>query len=467
MLWQGVAALSGSAGIGWRIVAVAAGFAALAWTRNDTGRSARPVAAVVLSGLFWAGALEAAAQGTTLLPFELAFFPAAAAAHAAVFLRITQPADAGVLDRAASGLALSAAVLLFALFALEGVTRATRGIVTYDTVADDPGLGAAFFRAADRRARGIPGYAGRWAHRDFPGVRVELNDWGLRGGPDLAGPPDEGRSAVVVLGDSFTFGLGVPAEEAFAQRLDRALGARVYNAGIPGYGMFEERHMLADLATVVTPAAVVVGLYQGNDFADNASAARRPVAPAEPAEPGSLSGPAPRDPLARLLDNVRRAAWWRDRSALLQLGTRRGIGLPSRFGRESLTGDPEGIIPALVERGIEELRAIEQAAGELGAGLVVLLIPNGIQSEPGRYEEWLALRPEHLRAGCDRTRFHAQLTARLEREGFRVVDPLPALEASAREGRSGFHREGHWNAAGHAIAAELLEPVLAELLAGS
>jgi hypothetical protein len=220
------------------------------------------------------------------------------------------------------------------------------------------------------------------------------------------------------------------------------------------------------VATVVQPAVVVVGLYQGNDFADSASAADRAVPPAEPAEPGSLPGPPRRDPLARLLDDVRRKAWWKDRSALLQLGSRRGIGLPSRFGRESLTGDPDGIIPPLLERGIEELHVLERAVSDLGAELVVLLIPNGIQSEPARYEAWLALLPEEERAGCDRTRFHEELALRLEREGFRVVDPLGALDASAREGHSGFHREGHWNGTGHGIAAELLAPVVAELLAG-
>ena len=47
----------------------------------------------------------------------------------------------------------------------------------------------------------------------------------------------------------------------------------------------------------------------------------------------------------------------------------------------------------------------------------------------------------------------------------RDIDPLPALEAEARARRRCYYREGHWNAAGHALAAELLEPVLVEVFA--
>ena len=464
VLWQGVAAATGSAGVVWRIAAVAAGFGALAWTRDPSNRLARPVAAFVTPALFWAGALEATAQGVTLFAWELSFFPAAVFTHAAVLLRITQPEDAGALDRAAFRTALSAAVLFLSLFLLEGATRAARGIVTYDSMSDDPGQGAAFFRPEDRRARAIPGYRGRWAHRDFAGIRVEVNGWALRGGPEHAEPPPDGRPAVVVLGDSFTFGLGVPAEETYAGRLEDALGARVYNAGIPGYGTFEERRMLADIATVLTPSVVVVGLYQGNDFQDNASAADRPIPPAPPAEPGCLPGPPRQDPLVRLLRLARHRAFWNETSALLQIGSGRGTGLPSRFVGESLAGDPKGRVAPLVERGLAELRGIREDAAALGAELVVLLIPNGIQAEPSRFDAWVALQPEEQRAGFQRTRFHAELARRLEGEGFLVVDPLAELEASAASGTSGFHREGHWNGRGHAIAARLLEPVVAGLL---
>ena len=46
-----------------------------------------------------------------------------------------------------------------------------------------------------------------------------------------------------MLGDSFTFGEGVPDEETFVARLDAALrgeGLQVLNAGVAGHGTVEE-----------------------------------------------------------------------------------------------------------------------------------------------------------------------------------------------------------------------------------
>jgi hypothetical protein len=45
-----------------------------------------------------------------------------------------------------------------------------------------------------------------------------------------------------------------------------------------------------------------------------------------------------------------------------------------------------------------------------------------------------------------------------------VVDVLPQLEAEITAGRDCYHREGHWNAHGHEVAAAALAPVLAEVL---
>ncbi|MCE9637501.1 MAG: hypothetical protein K8T90_17490 [Planctomycetes bacterium] len=96
-----------------------------------------------------------------------------------------------------------------------------------------------------------------------PGARMsyEINAAGLRGPL-----PPPGRDTVLVLGDSFTFGEGVPFEQTFVSRIERTLATRersapaqaLVNAGIPGYGTEQELARLPEWLDRFRPRAVVV-----------------------------------------------------------------------------------------------------------------------------------------------------------------------------------------------------------------
>ncbi|HEU4404056.1 MAG TPA: hypothetical protein VFS43_01995 [Polyangiaceae bacterium] len=99
-------------------------------------------------------------------------------------------------------------------------------------------------------------------------TRVRLDGAGYRG---ASGRP-WAEGGVLVVGDSQAFGLGVEAEEAFAARLGGALGAPVYNAGVPTYGPPEFAQVIDELAPKLKPKTVV---YVVN-FANDAFEAERP-----------------------------------------------------------------------------------------------------------------------------------------------------------------------------------------------
>lgn len=79
------------------------------------------------------------------------------------------------------------------------------------------------------------------------------------------------RRVVFALGDSFTFGMGVPNEETWPARLEKRLSERmgqavgVVNGGTISYGVFQELDLFRSVGLSTQPAVVVHGLYW-NDF---------------------------------------------------------------------------------------------------------------------------------------------------------------------------------------------------------
>lgn len=104
------------------------------------------------------------------------------------------------------------------------------------------------------------------ANREFwaAEARVSVNSEGFRG-PEFT-PPDPGQRSVLILGDSFAWGIGAdPLSNAFPDLIRKA-GYRVYNTGIPGVdpGQYQ---LIADLYTpTLKPDAVIVSFYVGNDL---------------------------------------------------------------------------------------------------------------------------------------------------------------------------------------------------------
>jgi hypothetical protein len=76
---------------------------------------------------------------------------------------------------------------------------------------------------------------------------------------------------VLVLGDSYAFGMGVNYEQTFPGLLEKSMGGkyRFLNTGVPSYGPTQYRQVLErQLARGAKPAAVLVVTYTGNDFHD-------------------------------------------------------------------------------------------------------------------------------------------------------------------------------------------------------
>ncbi len=386
------------------------------------------------------------------------------------------------------GVLLSTLALSIALLETLFAWRAPANL--YELQPDDPANGPGMHVEGNRLV-GTSNFRGRWMHPEFAGVRVELNALGLRDDADETGKPPQGTASVVVLGDSFAFGCGVEMKDSFQERLEtqapESLGRPLRAAciAIPGNAQFDELEDLPGAITRFSPEVVVVAFCCTNDVEDNmrhearALSAKVPVAePGEGAVVGGPSSAAPREAsAARLLTAARRAQFWLGSSALAQFAwpavepwfVRMGWADPFVASNFGLTFCMQKELPPLWAAGrvvtigaIEKMRDLTRARG---AAFVVLVIPAAIQASAARYADFVAARPEAERARYDRTAFVRALVADLRARDIAVVDPLDRLEAEEAAGRACYFREGHWNAHGHAIGAELLLPAIKDALA--
>ncbi|MCI0655893.1 MAG: hypothetical protein L0170_02350, partial [Acidobacteria bacterium] len=92
-------------------------------------------------------------------------------------------------------------------------------------------------------------------------------------------------SAVVALGDSFTWCTGVRADQAWPAVLGKLLGERTANLGSPGIGVYEYLQVFREYGARRSPRVVVLNLYEGNDLrdAEHFHAYRRQVGSGAPA----------------------------------------------------------------------------------------------------------------------------------------------------------------------------------------
>ncbi len=116
-----------------------------------------------------------------------------------------------------------------------------------------------------------PNYTGRQRSREY-NVKIRTNSFGLRGGEPDRSPS---RKNILILGDSFTFGHGVAEEQTYAHRLQEKLDQvqpgvyQVINAGVMGYDNVQELRFLERYSPVFQPVIAVLSIYPANDLLDN------------------------------------------------------------------------------------------------------------------------------------------------------------------------------------------------------
>jgi hypothetical protein len=470
----------------WRIAGAIAGAACAlaALTMRASVLTLLPIrfaAATIVALALATAALDAAATRGDVFAFGLLLAVAGFAVGATWAYRSLRPESESRLAAVAGGALLFLATASSLLAALERAAVAVAPLALYGFVPDDRSFGDAYTLGPDEELIGRAGYRGSMRHPEFFGIRVDLNDWGLRDGLDEATPIAREDDSVLVLGDSFAFGTGVELAETFHERLEEAAGEitprplRVTCAAMPGNAQTRELMTLERMIDRTVPDVVVVAFYFGNDFTDNIGTAFR-----EAKAKGILDGLLPEKSAAqgspalpRLLHGATRLPFWQGGSAvcaqllprfedrLVALGwIERSLVPTNRFLESCLTTRSTLERDYLRDFTLQTFDRLEARCREIGARLVVLAVPALVQASRRAFDAWAALRSGERAKDLDRRGFYDDFVSRLAARGLQVADPIAEIEAAEARGVSCYHREGHWNAEGHRAAARVLVPVL-------
>lgn len=260
-------------------------------------------------------------------------------------------------------------------------------------------------------------------------VSVNINSHGLRDANDVA---TAGSDDILVVGESFTWGWGVEAQDRFSDRLQILTGRRTFNLSTPtdidGYAA-----LLAYAKTLQSRAGrVVIAVCMENDLHMYGGA--REGGPLSGGGAGFKEWLASHSALYLLaVTAVQQTPWLRD------IAVKAGLIVPNLEGISKNDYDQ-----AVIDSSADRLRDIAERYRTL-----VVLIPSR------------ALWVGTSRSRAVEDRVHTAFIVALQRRGIDVLDLQPVLEAQNAPLSYHFANDGHWNARGHALAAHAISQHLA------
>lgn len=355
-------------------------------------------------------------------------------------------------------------LLLIGSAASVAVLELTVRLLAPQTLDRDEGLFAA---DPGRSFRLTPGFRGAEVSHEF-NVPAVINSRGLRD-REIAPAKPLGVFRILVLGDSFTYGSGVRAEETYPKQLARLLEARgggrrieVINTGVSGYGTFHQAAFLRDEGWTYEPDLLILQMFPNNDLSENLHPFSREV------RGGFLrmKGDSPREPA--WVQSMKE--WTRRRShAYRFLGDRWNL-LRIRLGWEPFYAASLGVyqttLSADTVRGWEAtaqyLGEIARAARERRVPLLVIHAPKNVALDPELQAAFVAFHRTEAR-GLDWDLPARRLAELCRAEGVAFLDLAPRFRETGRPFEFYYPHNGHWNARGHArVAAWILERLEAE-----
>lgn len=286
--------------------------------------------------------------------------------------------------------------------------------------------------------RGRPNVQGRF-RRDSFDVLIKHNDRGFRA-PAIEADRDAARRRVHAFGDSFTWGWGIESGEVFSDRLQQALPDHaICNYGVNGSGTALHVALLEnEIASGVRPGDIVLLMFFQNDFSDNL-VERRLHGRIQDGEVLEIR------PESNFDGGV--GQWLKDTSNLANFAAflwdfrkQKRLAEEQRAREDRAGGGPTPEAVVVARHFLKRFRDLARTRGA-----TPLLF-------------WVAPK-EHVeaRARGESTAFFDSFVSLAKELECEWLEPTDQMVAAMNLGNALFiEGDGHWSAAGHAIAAEVL-----------
>lgn len=332
---------------------------------------------------------------------------------------------------------------------------------------------------------------------------VQINSKGLRE-RELPYEKPPGTYRILILGDSFIEGYQVSQDQTIAKVLERLLNDgrsdlhfEVINAGVGGWGTDNELLFFRHEGYRYRPDLVILGFLAGNDVANNLyvledALYHRVLKPYFVLNDDQLelrnfpyqgemnvAPPKPLRPQPRSLGEAL-SRWLEDHSRLYQfiLFTREHPPVGSEDDQAEPAAVPD-TIPIKYELYASEsdetwseawritralIHQLDREVAKRGGQLIVVGLPTKLQVHPDLWQQVLDQYPKMQTVTWDLDkpdRLLADITAELEIPHLVLTAGFQSF-AAAHSGYLYFEQDGHWNAAGHRLAAKLTADFLSE-----
>ena len=296
---------------------------------------------------------------------------------------------------------------------------------------------------------------------------VRTNALGMRG-PQVKDKA-VGDIRVLAVGDSFTLGLQVDLADTWTsqlgERLSQSLSTRVevLNAGMVGYGTRQATRRLEELAATTEADAAVLLFYLGNDLRDNIRYPR--LKQARSAPPPEHPPPPPPETkewqraLARSSHLVAHLlAWMQTRSVADDF---RLMEYQDEMRPYVDPGRLDGLIP-LTSTALQDFA---RTCKNADIPCMLVLAPPAYAVHTDRLVatfEAFGLNPSAVDLDAP-----AKAVTKAAPIGMPVLDLSASMRTVATERAMYLTFDPHWSAQGHAVAAEIMAPPVAQMIQGN